>query len=360
MKSRNIAIVVTDLGGNGAEKSVLNRAKILYDNGHNVVLFLIENSKTYNVDNYHFPIISLTNRRDTFKVLGKVGDYIYANILQNKIKALNIKFDIVFSHLPRADRVVKLLKHPNKYFVIHMSYKAELEKFNKRRAKKKLKLYRYLYENEKIITVSQAMIKDFDELNIKYRSAETIYNPFDFEEIRQKGQESIELDFDYIISSSAFNKQKRYDVLLDAFKRIKHDIKLIVLANSQPKLINMIKDRGLEDKVIILGFQQNPYKYIQNAKLLVLASDREGLPRVIVESFILNTPVVSTNCPTGPAEVLVDELSKWLVPMENPIRLAEKIDEALDSNIQIKDHIVEKFNNQNIYKKLEKLLKEDK
>lgn len=359
MESKNIAIVVTDLGGNGAEKSVLNRAQTFFENGHNVVLFLIENVKIYDVDNYKFPIIALTQRRDTFKFLGKIGDYIYAKILEYKMKQFE-KFDIVFSHLPRADRVVKLIKHPNKYFVIHMSYKAELEKFKKRRAAKKLKLYRYLYEGEKIITVSEAMVKDFDTLGIKYESAEVIYNPFNIDEIRQKGDESIELDFDYIISSSAFKKQKRYDVLLDAFKLIKHDIKLIVLATPHPNLISMIKERALEKKVIILGFQQNPYKYIKNAKLLVLASDREGLPRVVVESLILGTPVVSTDCPTGPAEVLVNELSRWLVPMDNPKLLAQKIDEALDEKIQIEDYIVEKFGKQNIYKKLEQLLKEDR
>jgi len=358
MKSKNIAIVVTDLGGNGAEKSVLNRAKILFENGHNVVLFLIENVKIYDVDNYKFPIIALTKRRDTFKFLGKIGDYIYAKILESKMKQFE-KFDIIFSHLPRADRVVKLIKHPNKYFVIHMSYKAELEKFSERRAAKKLKLYRYLYEGEKIITVSKAMIKDFDELDIRYKFAEVIYNPFDIDEIRQKGNDPIELDYDYIISSSAFKKQKRYDVLLDAFKLIKHNIKLVILATPHPKLISMIKERGLEKKVIILGFQQNPYKYIKNAKLLVLASDREGLPRVVVESLSLGTPVVSTDCPTGPAEVLVDKLSRWLVLMDNPKLLAQKIDEALDENIKIEDHIVEKFGKQNIYKKLEQLLKEN-
>lgn len=357
---KKIGVVVTNLAGSGAEKSVLNRAKILHENGHDVVLFLIENAKTYEIDDYDFPIIPLTNNKNTFKVFGKMGDYVYAKLLEKKIKELNKNFDVIFSHLPRADRVVKLLKHPKKYFVIHMSYKAELEKFNKRRAKKKLKLYRYLYENENIITVSQAMVKDFDELNIKYKSAQVIYNPFDFEEILQKGTEEVEIAFDYVISPSAFKKQKRYDVLLDAFKLVKHNIKLVILAQSHPKLIKLIQERNLEDRVIILGFQQNPYKYIKNAKLLVLSSDREGLPRVIVESFILKTPVVSTNCPTGPEEVLVDELSKWLVPMETPKLLAEKIDEALDEQIQIKDYIVERFHKEKIYEALEKLLKEDK
>lgn len=354
-----IGIVVTNLAGSGAEKSVLNRANILYKNGHNVVLFLIEDAKQYETDKYKFPIISLTKYKNTFKIFGKIGDYIYAKILELKMKQFG-KFDIVFSHLPRADRVVKLLKHPNKYFVIHMSYKAELEKFKPKRAIKKLKLYRYLYKDEKIITVSKAMIKDFDDLDIKYKSAKVVYNPFDFEEIRQKSQEAIELDYDYIISASAFKKQKRYDVLLDALQLLKHDIKLIILATSHPKLISMIQERGLEEKAIILGFQQNPYKYIKNAKLLVLSSDREGLPRVVVESLILGTPVVSTDCPTGPAEVLVDDLSQWLVPLGNPIALAKKIDEVLDAEIKIKDSILEKFQSQKIYEELEKLLKENR
>lgn len=358
MKSKNIAIVVTNLAGSGAEKVAIRQAMLFKEKGHNVFLFLLEDIQNYNISDCNFPIIPLTKRKNTFKFLGKMGDYIYAKILESKMKQFE-KFDIVFSHLPRADRVVKLIKHPNKYFVIHMSYKAELEKFNKRRAAKKLKLYRYLYESEKIITVSKAMIKDFDELDIKYKSAEVIYNPFDIDEIRQKGNDPIELDFGYIISPSAFREQKRYDVMLDAFKMLKHNIKLVILAKNDDKLIQMIKDRQLEDKVIILGFQQNPYKYIKNASLLVLSSDREGLPTVVIESLILGTPVVSTDCPTGPAEVLVDELSRWLVPMDNPKLLAQKIDEVLNENIQIEDYIVEKFSKQNIYKKLEQLLKEN-
>ncbi len=102
--------------------------------------------------------------------------------------------------------------------------------------------------------------------------------------------------------------------MLDAFKLVRSDVKLLILAKYNTKLKDMIRERGLDDKVVILGFQQNPYKYIKNAKLLVLSSDREGLPTVVIESLILKTPVVSTDCPTGPREILIDDLSKWLVP----------------------------------------------
>ncbi len=270
------------------------------------------------------------------------------------------EFDIVFSNLPRADRVVKLLNHSNKYFVIHTSYRTEIDKFKLFRAKNKLKLYREIYHNENIITISKEMIEDFNELGINYKSAKTIYNPFYIEEIREKGNEPVELNYEYIISSSAFRAGKRYDVMLDAFKMVKKDIKLLILAKSNPKLEEMIRERGLKNRVVIMGFQQNPYKYIKNAKLLVLSSDREGLPTVVIESLILHTPVVSTDCPTGPREILTGELAHWLVPTDNPHALAAKIDEALESDIYIKNESIEKFDKETIYYEYKTLWEKEK
>ncbi|QOR62334.1 glycosyltransferase [Sulfurovum sp. ST-21] len=351
---KRIGVVVTNLAGSGAEKVALTQAKLFREKGHEVALFLLDNIQKYNTDDCDFPIVPLSNGKDTYKFLGRLGDFIYAKILESKMKKIG-KFDLVISNLPRADRVVKLLAHHNKYFVIHISYKAELEKFSKKRARKKLKLYKFLYENENIITVANDIIKDFDVLDIKYKSATTIYNPFDFEEIKSKGNEAIEIGYEYIISPSAFREQKRYDVMLDAFKMIEHDIKLVILANSDDKLTKMIQERDLEDKVVVLGFQQNPYKYMKNAKLMIMGSDYEGFGMVIVESLILNTPVVSTDCPTGPREILTGDLSKWLVPVNNPKALAQKIDHALESNILIDEESINKFNKEYIYKEFEAL-----
>lgn len=351
---KNIAVLVTNLAGSGAEKIALMQAKIFKEKGNNVVLFLLENLKMYDTEHFDFPIVSLTNRKNSYKFLGELGDFIYARILEKEMNKFG-KFDAVISNLPRADRVVKKLNHPNKYFVIHMSYKAELEKFKPRRAKKKLKLYKRVYKDENIITVAKAIIDDFDTLNIEYKTAKAIYNPFDFDEIRELGSKEIELSYDYIISPSAFREQKRYDIMLDAFALLKSDIKLVILTKKNLQLQKMIDDRELESMVKILGFQQNPYKYIKNAKLLALSSDREGLPTVVIESLILDTPVVSTDCPTGPSEIMDNDLSKWLVPMGSPVELAKKIDEALASDIKIEEKDIEKFHKDYIYEEYKKL-----
>jgi glycosyltransferase involved in cell wall biosynthesis len=337
------AIVVTNLAGSGAEKVAIEQAKLFYNNGHKVVLFLLEDVQNYDTTDLEFDIVPLTKRKDTFKFLGKLGDKIYALLLENKMKQYG-KFDLVISNLPRADRVVKLINHPNKYFVIHTSYKTELLSMKKSRANKKLKLYQYLYKDEKLITIAKTMINELEDIGIKYKQIQCIYNPFDFEHIREKAKEPIDLNFDYIISSSAFRKGKRYDILLDAFRQIKSNIKLLILAKPHPKLLEMIKQRDLEDRVEILGFQQNPYKYIKNAKLLILSSDREGLPTVVIESLILGTPVVSTDCPTRPREILTGDLSKWLVPIRDSKALAQKIDLALDTQISIDEKDLNRFN----------------
>lgn len=125
---KNIAIVVPNLAGSGGEKIAIIQAKMFYENGYNVVLFLLEDLKVYEIDKFEFPIISLTNKKDKYKLFGKFGYKIYAKILEKKMKDHG-SFDLVISNLPRADRTVKELRHHNKYFVIHMSYKAEIEKF---------------------------------------------------------------------------------------------------------------------------------------------------------------------------------------------------------------------------------------
>ena len=81
--------------------------------------------------------------------------------------------------------------------------------------------------------------------------------------------------------------------------------------------------------MVFLGQKANPYPYIRHADLLVLASDYEGFGRVIAESLICGTPVVSTDCPSGPRDILTGELANYLVACDDEAALAEKIASAV-------------------------------
>ena len=211
-------------------------------------------------------------------------------------------------------------------------------------------MYKKRLDGTKIITVSQGVKNFLKQCNVKADMIKIIYNPFDIKRIKELSKESNTqiLNEPYIIHAGIFCQQKRHDRLLKAFKKLKTKCKLVLLTHHNDELEKLIKEHGLENKVIIAGFQKNPYPWFKCAKLSVLCSDFEALPMVIVESLICGCPVVSTDCRSGPNEILVGDLAKWLVPMNNDENkltdnLAAKIDEALNTKIKIDPSIYERF-----------------
>ena len=148
------------------------------------------------------------------------------------------------------------------------------------------------------------------------------------------------------------NGVKNQALLLKAYARLKTDLHLVLLGkgNQEENLKKLAKKLNIENKVHFLGWQSNPYKYIKNAKLFVLSSNVEGFGNVLVESLILNTPVVSTNCPSGPNEILVDELSNYLAEVGDENSLKEKMELALNHYPKIEDKYYKKFDYLNIAK----------
>jgi glycosyltransferase involved in cell wall biosynthesis len=105
-----------------------------------------------------------------------------------------------------------------------------------------------------------------------------------------------------------------------------------------------VEELGLQDKVIFKGFNSNPFPYIKNAKALVLSSDFEGFGMVLVEALVLGTPIVSTDCPSGPNEILVDELKPFLSPVGDSEALAKNIKKMVSQPIKITEIYTDRFN----------------
>lgn len=369
MESKLIGLVVTNLAGSGAEKVVLNLFNMFAKFGHNVYIFLLEDLILYNLsENEKNKIIALTKNRKYHKLFSFVGDRILHNTLEKKLKEIekieNKEFDLILSNLPSADRVLFYSKRDSIFYCIHTSYYQEILEFERNsknsRALKKKNLYKKIYENKNLITVANQIKDDLKRLDISAKKVSTIYNPFNFDTIRKLGNDilnDIPID-NYLISASAFRPVKRYDILLDAYKKSAIKLKLVLLCSNTKELVDMIKERDLENSVEILGFKTNPYPYIKNAKALILSSEREGLPTVLIESLILGTPVVSTNCISGPSEILTGELSKYLANVNDSDDLALKINQILKDEVIIKDESIQKFNEDNIVNQYLELIKE--
>jgi len=127
--------------------------------------------------------------------------------------------------------------------------------------------------------------------------------------------------------------QKNFPLLIEAFAlvRRRHDVRLMILGEGpgRPALEDLIRREGLEGSCDLPGFVDNPYGCMAKASVFVLSSDFEGLPTVLIESLALGTPVVATDCDSGPREILRGGALGELVPMRDAHALAEAIERTL-------------------------------
>jgi glycosyltransferase involved in cell wall biosynthesis len=137
-----------------------------------------------------------------------------------------------------------------------------------------------------------------------------------------------------VIGAGRMQRQKDFPTLIRAFAELHRSraCRLIILGDGgeRPKLQRLIRDLGLEGDVDLPGFQANPFPFLVRARLFVLSSLWEGSPNVLTEAMALGTPVVSTDCPSGPRELLENGRFGPLVPPTDVRALAAAMDDTLD------------------------------
>jgi glycosyltransferase involved in cell wall biosynthesis len=226
------------------------------------------------------------------------------------------------------------LKNPVKVVVVeHIAIKSDLASLNfiKRFVIRLLVSIFYRFADH-IVTVS----KESGDILSKYcflprgRIA-TIYNPVISEDIYEKSRR--EMDHPFFLSNTPvflnvgrLDKQKDIPTLLYAFKKVldEKDARLIVIGEGKEKeeLHKIITDLSLESKVDLIGKIDNPYPFFKKSDVFVLSSLWEGLPTVLIEALALQLAIVSTNCPTGPTEILDNGTYGLLTPVKDPTALA--------------------------------------
>ena len=193
-----------------------------------------------------------------------------------------------------------------------------------------------LYKNaKKIICNSKDLANEFKNIS-KKRNVVFIYNPT----LKLNHQK---LSKEFIIKEKPFyNKNKpilfslgRLDevknqmMLLKAFnelkKKIRCDIVLMGEGKAKKQLIEYAKENNFNKNLYIFNFKKNPFPYLLKSDLFILTSNYEGLPNVLIESMSLNKPIISTNSPTGPREILLNGKAGFLVKKNDHIDLSKKI-----------------------------------
>jgi glycosyltransferase involved in cell wall biosynthesis len=194
---------------------------------------------------------------------------------------------------------------------------------------------RHGYPRADAILVNAGRIKEelVHQYRIPSRKVTVIPNIVDIVRIKRLASASAPgTGKDAIVSIGRLTWQKNFPLLLRAFARLPKPRPALLIVGGgedEQKLRALARELGIDDEVTFLGPKKNPYPYLKRARVFVLSSHYEGLPNVVLEALALGIPVISTDCPSGPRELLQDGMYGLLVPPDDSEALAAALKRLL-------------------------------
>ncbi len=359
-------MLINSLTLGGAEKIAITLCEEYRKEGINVVFVCLEKDDFYKINNnkvYYLSDHTGTNE-STLKKLYYL--FVFALRLKKFLKKENVS--VVQSHLYRANYVnvlAKLLGSGHKAQIVNHGIVSRYKKENLT-GKVNLFLIKKLYSRaDQVILNSKGMMLDLKRIGKFRNDMCVINNPFDLNEILRLKEEAFKEDefaFNkekkYLIAVGRLEKVKRISDIIKAFGKLKKmccDVELIILGDGseEKNILDLIDRLQLKDRVHLPGRITNPFKYISKADILISASEYEGFSNVIVEALTSGTAVISTDCESGPREILSPksdvniklkpgeiEFSEFgvLVPVGDHETMAMAVEELLSKNNILKEY----------------------
>ncbi len=329
-----IAFVIDSLRFGGAQKCSIDLYNALTEIGYDITFITYRNDKKFKYNSkiknkiiyipglskkYFFDYVDRFLAKSCGRLYGYLASFFYAYVLQKKIK-IN-EYDAVFLISDSGFFPFHNIKHTNLFFIAH-SHKSSQYLSNIVTKIINRWIMKRVFKHKRIVSITNEISDDLKkEFGVKAEQLKIIPNIIDFDEINTLSNETIDHNLDkkfkYIAHLGRHSKEKRIEDLIHSFSmalRINNELRLILIGEGPEtnNLRKLIKRIGISDKVIFTGFQQNPYPILKKAKLLVLCSEREGLPTVLIEALSLETYAISSNCLSGPYEIFREKLDKYV------------------------------------------------
>ncbi|MCC0177425.1 glycosyltransferase [Waterburya agarophytonicola K14] len=335
MSQQRIAFFLPNLYGGGAERVSVNLLKGMVDNKNlvlDLVLGIAEGSFLEQVPE-GVNIINLQSPRVATAILPLV----------KYLK--NTQPDALLSHLGHANVIAllanKLAGSKTRLAVVEHNTLSVADATSLRAKVTPWFMERFYPSADAIIGVSEGVSADLEnQLNFAPGSVKTIYNPVINEELLAKANTPVShpwLKFGELpvfLAVGRLTAQKDFVNLIRAFALVRQQkaARLIILGEGElrSELEELANTLGVKDDIDLPGFADNPYGYMNRVTAFVLSSRYEGLPTALIEAMACGCSVVSTNCPSGPEEILAGGKYGYLVPIQDSKSLSEAMLNVLD------------------------------
>ncbi len=349
-KKAHIGFFLPSLSGGGSERVFVNLANEFSSRGFKIDFILAKKEGPYLVDvNKNINIIDFKSKRVLFslfpliKYLRKKKPKVLISSMEY-VNIIAILAKVISGSKTRA--IIRVANAPSEY----------LQKIKP--SKRFLLLYGSMFFYrfaDIIIALPERVVDDLVKIfKISRNKIKILYNPTVTAKLLEKSKEKPKnLQFNkknqpIILAVGRLNIQKDFPTLIKAFAELrkKREAKLIILGEGKERgsLEKLTRKLKIENDIDLPGFTDNPYPFMAHADIFVLSSIFEGFGNVLIEAMSLGTPVVSTDCPNGPAELLGPIVSEdscgikngkygKLVPVGNYEMLAKAIEETLDNPI---------------------------
>jgi len=324
---KKVALLVNSLGNGGGEKIVSTIVNEL-SKTNQVEVILLENKIFYEIDeNTKLTILNLKIQNQS-NLLKFLLIPVFAWKLAKYVKTYHI--DIVNSHLYRANYInvlAKIFGAKHKIIIVNhgdpFQYKKKglLGKIN-------LFLIKNLYHKSNlVITISKIMRKRILKI-VPQAKIEVINNPYDINITKDFSRKNINFAFNknkkYLICMGRLIKLKRFVDIIIAVSKLDENIELIILGDGieRKNLEKIAKNYRVNNRIHFTGNVKNPFAYLKKSDIFILSSESEGFPNSIIEALVCNLPIVSSDCISGPREILAPS-SNINIQLKDSIEIAE-------------------------------------
>lgn len=339
-RSCRIAIFLPSLEGGGAERMMVRLANRMSERGFEVDLVVVRAVGPYLEDvSCRVRIVDLGCSR-VFYSLFRLVRYLKVERPLSLLSALDNANMLAV--------LARMISGHEMNLVISQRCVLGFESDSARDVRSRLELWsrQYFYPHaDAIVAVSQDVAESLRAISVVDQDlVKVIHNPTFTDSLIALSHERIEHPWllpgqpPFLLGVGRLTSQKDFQTLIKAFARVRssRQVRLVILGEGElrPELESMIASLGLTEDVLMPGFEKNPFSWMRRSTAFILSSRYEGFVNVLVEAMACGAPVISTNCPGGPDVILEHE--KWgrLVPVGDPLALADAIEQTLDA----KDH----------------------